>query len=404
MNYPLRVLFISSDASAVSGVGRCIADLVTHLDRSAIEPILVTAWPSPHEDTIVDEVRNAGVPVYHRTLGIWFPPLSGWGLRHLAGFLRTFRARTWALAHLIREHRIDVVYSNALPSPDAAITARQLGIPHVWHLHEAVCGNQYLRPYLPCLATKHLIHRLSTRIITVSHQKAAAFAVDYKQQGVRVVHNGVDLDRFVSDKFAPRPMLDALGLSADTRLVVLVGIVSAHKGHDTLVRAAARLLRDMPNTAFLLVGNELDGFGEALRQQIGVLGIAAQVFFLGPRNDVAAILRQVDLLVLPSTQEALPLVLLEAMATALPVVATRCGGPEEIVVEGETGYLVQVGDDAALAECMRTLLADADLAERMGAAGRRRVEAEFSLAAYARNIQNVIAEAYATAPPPRRDH
>lgn len=391
MNRPIRALFVTSDASAVSGVGRCIGDLVTQLDRSIIEPVLVTAWPSPDESTIVDQVRNAGVPVYHRNLGIWFPPMSRWGVRHLATFLRTLRERTWALAHLIREHSIDVVYTNALPSPDAAITARQLGLPHVWHLHEAVCGNQYLQPYLPCPLTKRLVRSLSQRIVTVSRGKALDFAgPDYERAGVRVVHNGVDLARFEVEQQSAASLLGALGLSPGTRLVLLVGIVSAHKGHDTLVKAAPFVLKQFPNTSFLLAGSELDEFGITLRHQIDALGMNGRFFFLGPRNDVPDLLARVDLLVLPSTQEALPLVLLEAMAAAKPVVATRCGGPEEIVVDGETGYLVPVGDAHTLADRIVTLLADPAAAARIGQAGHRRVEAAFSVQAYARNIQGII--------------
>lgn len=398
MSRSLRTLFVSSDPSSVSGVGRCIGDLITHLDRSVIDPILVTAWPSPDEATIVEEVRRSGAPVYHRELGVWYPPKSRWGAKHLATLLRTVRERTWALAHIIREHGVDLVYTNALPSPDAAITARQLGLPHVWHLHEAVCGNSYLRPYVPCSLTKGLIRRLSRRVITVSRDKALDFAgAAYEQVGVRVVHNGVDLERFTSARKPPGPLLSSLGLAAGTQLVALVGIVSAHKGHDTLIRAAARVLQSRPDTAFLLVGPELDDFGRLLREQINTLGISDRIFFLGPRSDVPDILARVDLQVLPSTQEALPLVILEAMASGKPVLATRCGGPEEIVVDGETGYLVSVGDDTALADRMLLLLRDSTLAERMGRAGRRRAETQFSLTAYARNVERVIGEAYSVA-------
>lgn len=397
MHRPLRALFVTSDASSVSGVGRCIGDLITHLDRRVIDPILVTAWPSAKESTIIEEVKASGAQIYHRDLGIWYPPKSRWGGKHLANLLRNLRARTWALAHLIREHRIDLVYTNALPSPDAAITAKQLGLPHIWHLHEAVCGNTYLRPYVPCTLAKGLIRRLSRRVITVSQARAVDFAgAAFEQVGVRVVHNGVNLARFTTARKRPDSLLSSLGLPAHTQLVALVGIVSAHKGHDTLMRAAAQVLQVRPDTAFLLAGPELGDFGKDLRDLISELGIAHRVFFLGPRDDVPDLLSGIDLLVLPSVQEALPLVLLEAMASSKPVVATRCGGPVEIVVDGETGYLVDVGDDIAMANRILLLLQNPMVADRMGRAGRRHAETHFSLATYARNIEKVICEVYAS--------
>jgi len=369
---------------------------VKNLDRRRIEPILVTVWPSDFEATIVGEVKEGGVTVLHRELGIWYAPNSRWGLRHLYRFLKRLRTRIWPLVHLINEHNIDVVYTNALPSPDASLAAWKCGLPHVWHLHEAVCGNQYMRPYLPCFATKWLIEKLSTRIIAVSHQKALEFSRKPERDGIRVVHNGVDLSRFSNHDQSTEPLLQSLNLKPGTKLVALVGIVSAHKGHDTLVRAAARVLAQQPNTAFLLVGNELDAFGAQLREQINSLGITGNVFFLGPRSDVPNLLSMVNMLVLPSTQEALPLVLLEAMASGKPVVATRCGGPEEIVIDGETGFLVPVGDDAVLAERIEMILSNDALAVRMGQAGRQRAEEAFSVSSYVRNIEKVIEEAYLT--------
>lgn len=372
-----------------------MADLLAGLDRTAIEPILVTPWPSSSDMEIVDEVKAQGIKVYHRDLGIWFPPKKNWGLRDFVSFVRSFRARAWALTHLIQDHGIELVYTNALPSPDAAITARHLGLPHIWHLHEAVCGNRYLRPYLPCPLTKRMIRGLSQRIITVSRNHALEFAgSDFEQAGVRVVHNGVNLNRFMAGRQSPSTFLETLGLAADTRLVALVGIVSAHKGHDTLVKSARRVLERFPNTVFLLVGSELGDFGAILRSQIDALGMAGRFLFLGPRNDVPDILGQVELLVLASTQESFSLALIEAMASGKPVVATRCGGPEEIVLEGETGFLIPIGDEQALADRIVTVLADPAAATRMGQAGRRRAEAVFSVQAYARNIQNLIEEAY----------
>lgn len=393
---PLRVLFVSCETSTTSGVGRCIADLLTHLDRDRIEPILVTDWPGVDESTILAEVSHHGVPVIHRDLGRWYPPRAAWGVRHLVSFLKTLRTRVWALMHLIQEHRIDLVYTNALPTPDAALAAWLSGVPHIWHLHEAVCGNQYLRAYLPCLLVKLLIRRFSSRVVFVSDQKAREFSAGRGMHEIRVIHNGVDLERFSCADTESQDLRADLGLGCDIRIVVTVGIVSSHKGHDTLIEAAEEVLRAIPNVAFIFAGPELDDFGDRLRLRIKELGIDEKVIFLGPRGDIPDILRQSDLLVLASTQEAFALVLVEAMASGKPVVATRCGGPEEIVVDGITGHLVNVGDVALIAERIKAVLSNLALSKRMGTEGRRRVEEKFSVDTYSKSIQDVIQETYLT--------
>ena len=394
MNQLVKVLFVSPDASSTSGVGRCIGDLISHLDREVIAPFLVTDWPAAHEQTIISEASQAGSPVLHRELGRWFPPRQTWSAKQLFGFLRTLRPRIWALAHFIEDNNIDIVYTNALPCIDAALAARKCGRPHIWHLHETVCNNQYLRPYLPCFATKHIIQRLSSRLLFVSHQKAIEFTGGAMPAAASVVNNGVNLKRFPDAPLDPGPLLRELNLPAGTRLVVLVGIISDHKGHSTLVQAAANILQQVPNTAFLFAGSELDNYGEALREIINSLGISSKIFFVGPRKNIPDLLSRVDLLVLPSKQEAFPLVILEAMAANKPVVATRCGGPEEIVSDGETGYLVPVGDHEALADRILMILQDQALAAGMGAAGRKRVESRFSVDTFAHSIQEIILDVH----------
>lgn len=391
-----RVLFVSNDASAVSGVGRCIGDLLKHLDRNLISPYFVTEWPGEGAITIIPELVEHDIPVFFRELGHWFPSNQRWGGSHLLNYIRTLRGRVWAISNLIVQHQIDVVYTNGLPTLDAALAAHRYGCPHVWHLHEAVCKNEYLRSYLPCIAVKSIIRKLSSQVVTVSHSRAQELTENTPELEVKVVHNGVDLSRFPNAPLDSFPLKQDLGLPESTNLVVLVGIVSAHKGHDTLVDAAPYILERVPDTAFLLVGKELDDFGHKLRALIEKKGLTEKFFFLGPRDDVPTLLSQSDLLVVPSTQETFSLVALEAMAAVKPVVATRCGGPEEVVVDRKTGYLVAVDDPEGLGERVADVLSDSALGEELGIAGRERAEKELSVVAFAENIQEVIAEVAAT--------
>jgi glycosyltransferase involved in cell wall biosynthesis len=132
----------------------------------------------------------------------------------------------------------------------------------------------------------------------------------------------------------------------------------------------------VPNAIFVLVG---DGSERAsLEAQAARLGIGDRVIFLGYRDDVAELLASCDLLVLPSLYEGLPLSVLEAMAAGKPVVATSVGGTPEAVLDGETGFLVPSRDPTALVRAIQRLLKDACLRRKMGMAGRRRVQRNFS--------------------------
>jgi glycosyltransferase involved in cell wall biosynthesis len=166
-----------------------------------------------------------------------------------------------------------------------------------------------------------------------------------------------------------------LGIPEERRLVLAVGNLYPVKDHATLLRAGAGL----EGVHVLIAGRgpELEGLASLAR----ALGAASRVHLLGLRSDVARLLAAADLLVHPSRAEGLPLAILEAMAAALPVVASRVGGIPEAVVDGETGQLVRPCDPDVLRDAIRSVLHDPDRAALFGRAGRARVERHFSLEA-----------------------
>jgi glycosyltransferase involved in cell wall biosynthesis len=166
-----------------------------------------------------------------------------------------------------------------------------------------------------------------------------------------------------------------------------VGRLCAVKGQRDAIAALPLLGR--ADVTLLLAGEDIEGGGaylDALERQASQLGVRDRVRFLGRRDDVPALLAAADALVLPSWQEGLPLVVLEAMAAGVPVVATSVGGTPEAVVDGETGLLVPPRDVPALTAAIDTLLDDPERARRLGEAGRRRVRERFDAAESTRRI------------------
>ena len=187
-------------------------------------------------------------------------------------------------------------------------------------------------------------------------------------QKVLVIHNGIDLDHFPA-----RP-------DRDTRPIhraITVARLNLIKDQGTMLRAVKLVTDIEPNFRLDLIGDgpsraEL----ESLRDQ---LDLGDKVRFLGTRTDVHEQLAEADLFLLSSISEGISLTLLEAMAVGLPIVATAVGGNPEVVTDGETGWLVPTQSPEAMAQAILKMIADPEMANRMGVAGRHRVEKEFNL-------------------------
>jgi glycosyltransferase involved in cell wall biosynthesis len=168
-----------------------------------------------------------------------------------------------------------------------------------------------------------------------------------------------------------------LGVAAGDFLVGNVGRLAPQKGQRHLIGAMPMLLARVPSAHALIAGGgDLEDY---LRDLADEVGVAERVHVLGPRRDVPALMHAIDAFVMPSIWEGFGLVLLEAMAAARPIVASRVATIPEVVVDGETGLLVPPGDAAALAEALARLAASSDLRRELGERGRERLSREFSV-------------------------
>ena len=215
------------------------------------------------------------------------------------------------------------------------------------------------------------------RVLSVSSRLAERMAAEMKLSVERIttIRNGVDLSRFnPGHRAAARAALD---LPAEALVLGSVGRLVPVKDHATLLEAVALLKRDRVDATLVLSG---DGpLRDALLARAAALGIQNQVRLLGHRKDVEVVLAALDVFVLSSVSEGLSNTILEAMATGLPVVATRVGGADELVRDGETGLLVAPGSPREMAAALGRFVTDRAARRTMGAAGRDRVEAEFAL-------------------------
>jgi len=224
--------------------------------------------------------------------------------------------------------------------------------------------------------------QLAHRVITVSEGSRRTFlARGYPEEQFVCIHNGIEPP-------APRPpeearqVRQALGIAPEAPLLLTVARLTGQKGHDVLLAAAPHILARYPEAHFAWVGEGPQQ--HALAARATAAGVSEAVHFLGHRDDVAALMGAADLFVLPSRFEGHPLAVLEALALGLPVAGSRVCGLDEAVIDGETGLLVEPDRPADLAAAVLELLAQPDLRQRMGQAGRRLVAERFNARLMAR--------------------
>lgn len=290
----------------------------------------------------------------------------------------------WRARRELRRLRPDAVV--ALMKKDVRLTApvaRAMGIPVVVrHANDQpLRRGPYGRLLYGVVPALHVTNAEATR------RTLLASAPWLAPERVRVIYNGVDLARF--DAATPAP----LGLPPGAVAIGYVGSFEPRKGLPDLAEAWPRVAAALPHAHLVLVGEGTHG--PLLRER---LADAPRVHFLGRRSDVPAVMRSLDLLVLPSYVEGAPNVVLEAMAAGIPAVATAVSGTPELVRDGETGRLVAPRDPDGLARALVEVAGDAGLRARMGRAGRQRAENGFTLDGMIGRYEALLAELAAARP------
>ncbi|MFZ5585543.1 MAG: glycosyltransferase [Thermodesulfobacteriota bacterium] len=280
------------------------------------------------------------------------------------------------LRALMRRGGVRVLHShNQAPGFYGGLAALWAGRPQVLTRHGASYGMDRSWRWVSALAA----HLSRCTVCVGSDALAVARREDrLPARRLRLIYNGVDTELFKPDAALRAAARAELGLADAHKVVISVGRVSSEKDYATLLKALAVM---PPAWRLVLVGDgpEL----ENLRRLAAELDLGRRALLLGRRADVERLLAAADLFALSSLSEGVSVALLEAMAAGLPVVATRVGGTPEVVVEGETGLLLEPGLPHELALALQDALEDPRRATAWGAAGRRRVEERFSLRAMA---------------------
>ena len=286
------------------------------------------------------------------------------------------------LAKIMRAIRPTIVHSRNWGGIEAPVAARSAGVPAIVHSEH---GYQLdMKDGLPLRqrVMRHVAYRCAHAVFTVTDELRDFHAAQawWNPKSMGVLHNGVDGRRFSPSVDVSRRVRLQLGIPRDALVVGFVGRLIALKDVKTLLLALENVVPDVPEVHAMIVGSG----PELVRLQNYVAGserLRDRVCFAGSREDVADLLKAMDIFVLPSLMEGMSNTILEAMATGLPIVATAVGGNPEILTDSRCGYLFQPGDAASLSEKLSSLLRSKEKRDRFGRESRERVMNVFSLQA-----------------------
>jgi glycosyltransferase involved in cell wall biosynthesis len=369
--------------SGYGGAEKLAYEFARRLEPERFKSYLVTiraAFPDREQATARDRRELAARGVEFVELGERFPFLVTPGAwRRLYSVLRT--------------EPIDVLHAH-MPraSVPGAVLARLAHVPVVVsHEHGSTLEGKRVRPFLD----RNVVARFSTVVLAVSEWDRRQLIERERMppDRVRVMPNGIPVP--------PSPGRDVrgellAGAPEGTPLIGSVGRLYDQKGYDYLVRAAALLKSRGRAFRCAIVG--IGPQERRLRELMAELGVEDEVVLIGRRDDVPDVVRALDVAILSSRWEGSPLVLMEYMALAAPIVATAVGGVPDLIEDGVHGLLVPPHSPDALADGIGRLLDDRSLAARMGEAARERQRAEFDLDVVVRRLEGLYAELYAATP------
>lgn len=372
------------------GADKILVELLTRIDQTRFVPVVVLPTDTRHINRLSRRLEQSGIEVLFMPLGILRRKyFTATGMPKVGLDIST---ATYRLLRVIRQRQISLVHTNTNTILAGAFAARMAGLPHIWSVHELMVEPRSVRRTL-----HFLIPRLSTKVVSVSQAVRDHMLQDspHLKNRFKFIFGGIDLRPFTGASGRGHVRRE-WGIADDEVLVGMAGRVTRWKGQEVFAEAARLLSEQFPKVKFAAVGGVFENetfYMERFRNQVRDLGIEDRFIISDFRSDMPSVFSAFDIFVLPSTlPEPFGLVVIEAMAASLPVVATAPGGPSETVADGETGFLVKPSDPNELAAALNVLLLDPAKRRTMGEAGRRRACQLFALDRYVKEFEDLYDE------------
>jgi len=373
----MKTVLLYTDTPQVGGAELQMFLLAKFLDKGKFRPLLVCS-NYKSLDKLCENFEKEGIQVYRIQVRSKHDP------KHLK-----------YLKQIIREEKVDLLHAhvwNPASCRYAFVAANSMNIPVVTTEHDP-----FKLSFLKNLFKKHTLKSIS-KIITVSNENKRVISTLYPKfkDKIAVIHNGIDTTWWQSQllRFTEEDLLkikkEVFACAPDALIITAVAELHERKGLKYLIEATAKLATKYPNIKTIIVGE--GPHHEQLENLITELKIENNVLLVGKRNNIPEILKSSNIFVLPSVREAFGLVNLEAMLTPLPIVASKVGGIPEIVINKETGILVESENSQALKEALEKLIKSPELRENYATAGKNRAKENFSADKMAIQYEKIYSE------------
>jgi glycosyltransferase involved in cell wall biosynthesis len=365
------------------GSSKVLLQAVTALKARGHKVCVVVSENGPLTDALALE----GIETIIIRLGILRRRyLNVLGLLNRAGVLtRAF----FALKKLCKQNQIDIIYTNTAPVIIGGILSKFTGIKNVWHLHEILEPSSFMHRFFGWL-----INATAQKVIVVSDAVYNNWAGRIDGGKMVKVYNGFEVSDINVDVNASVPLREKLNLNNNTVLVGMVGRVNLIKGQFYFMQIAAAAKAAGLNCHFVMIGDAYKGYEylyPQLESQIAELGLQNSITNLYYQPNAVSLIQHLDIFVLPSIKpDSFPVVILEAMAAGKPIIATNQGGAQEQIDDCVTGFLVPINDAIIAAQKLGVLVNNPDMRTRMGQAGAKKLQEQFSLGTFNKNIVDQI--------------
>jgi glycosyltransferase involved in cell wall biosynthesis len=363
----MRVLYLNPFSQEVSGPDESLRTMLSGLIPRGIDAHIVLPRPGPQ----VPRYQALGATVHYAPLAVLRRNVSF----ATAAFPVSLARATAAIVSLARRVGAELIHTNMEVVLEGGLAARALGIPHVLHYR----GNTLDQPRWVFDGLTALWSWEADHVYCISQATAGVFLRRDRGANVEVLYNPIDIAAFATATRSDE-VRGALGGVAGTPLIGTVARIHPRKDLETFLRAAAQVAAREPRARFVIVGAaELPGEAEYLARLQGLaaqLNLGERVMFAGPRRDIPAVMRALDVFVLTSRHEGFGRVVAEAMAAGRPIVVTDEGAPPELVGRDRFGLCARPADPDDFARQILRLAQEPETAARLARAASERA-AEF---------------------------
>jgi glycosyltransferase involved in cell wall biosynthesis len=353
---PLRVLMLVSNFAITNGVPRYVVELSRALDKQRITPILAALWDyhTDFDQVGLAQLRNEGFTAFIA---------ADWDE---AAPYASCRAALQGLYQQLSAP-VDIVHTHGEFTDLAALFLRR-HVQAKWLVRTVHNEIEW--------AKRPLFGRIFPQLLY-----PWVFDAEYAGQRAVQVANALNLERFTNLQVDRAALRASLGIPATATVIGTVGRLVPQKGYHHLIQAARIVLTQQPDTYFLIIGDGI--LANELRAQAAATGVSERILFTGARADIEALYQTMDAFVSSSLWEGLPTVLMESMASDVPVIATAVAGNQELVIHEQTGLLVPPGDAEALAAAISRMIEQPALAQQLAQRAHQLVHQRFSITSIA---------------------